>query len=213
MGFGSGGSRLQARRVQPAARSLCPTRCPYVWLGFPFAVSQSGQCRGFERTRGAEGERETMSAPNYEKRDEEKKKEKNLWALDFWLRKGSYWHTERPPPPPPPLTTMTMTTTWRPKMRGEKTLKQCPLSRPDWKAAKSNYDCENVQTLVLAASKHRKSCGAVCLHWVDLWMPSGPGWALHALSTVDIHTHGASCTHIHALYELSKLPWLASRWF
>lgn len=27
--------------------------------------------------------------------------------------------------------------------------------------------------LVLAASKHHKSCGALCLHWVDLSLPSG----------------------------------------
>lgn len=44
------------------------------------------------------------------------------------------------------------------------------------------------RALVLAASKHRKSCGGLCLHCVDLPMPPGPGWALHALNAVDIHT-------------------------
>lgn len=44
--------------------------------------------------------------------------------------------------------------------------------------------------LVLAASKHRKSCGGLCLHCVDLSMPPGTGWALHALSAVDTHTYG-----------------------
>lgn len=45
--------------------------------------------------------------------------------------------------------------------------------------------------LILAASKHRKSCGGLCLHYADLSMPSGSGWALRVLNSVDIHTHGA----------------------
>lgn len=49
--------------------------------------------------------------------------------------------------------------------------------------------------LILAASKHRKSCGSLCLHCVDLSMPSGSGWALRVLNTVDIHTHGADFIH------------------
>lgn len=56
------------------------------------------------------------------------------------------------------------------------------------------------RALVLAASKHRKSCGGLCLHCVDLPMPPGPGWALHALSAVDIHTRD-----MHSyVYQLKK---------
>ena len=44
--------------------------------------------------------------------------------------------------------------------------------------------------LVLAASKHHKSCGGLCLRCVDLPVPSGPGWSLRALSPADIHTQG-----------------------
>lgn len=47
--------------------------------------------------------------------------------------------------------------------------------------------------LFLAASKHRKLCSGLCLHCVDLSMPSGPGWALHALSAVDIHGSWFTC--------------------
>lgn len=53
--------------------------------------------------------------------------------------------------------------------------------------------------LVLAASKHRKSCGGLCLHCADLSVPSGAGWVPHALSSADIHTH--------IRMEASSLTW------
>lgn len=83
-GSGGEGGRLHARRVQPAARSLCPTRCPYVWLGFPLSVSQSGQCRGFERTRGAEGEREKQCLLLITKKETRRRK-KEKESLSFRL--------------------------------------------------------------------------------------------------------------------------------
>lgn len=126
-----------------AACSPCPTRCPHVWLGFPFSVGQSGQCRGFERAR----EREPTSAPNYEKRRE--KKRKNFRALDFCLRLDSS-HSY--------AGVATDTQSSLPDDKGEKwevkkIQKQCPPSRVDWKAAKSNYDCENVQTPRLSSQQ------------------------------------------------------------
>lgn len=156
----------------------------HVWLGFPFLVGQSGQCRGFERKREI-GEKETMSAPNYKKRW---KKRRNLKALDFCL------HSDLRPSY---TLVATDTQSSHPDDKGGK-------KKEKWKKYKNIVHqvklIEKLQKAImilrmcrpflLAASKHRKSCSSLCLHCVDPSMPSGPGWALHALSTVDIHTHG-----------------------
>lgn len=72
----------------------------------------------------------------------EKKKGKNFWALDFCLRLESNHSYAR---------VATNAQSSLPDDKGgkfevKKIQKQCPPSRVDWKAAKSNYDCENVQT-------------------------------------------------------------------
>lgn len=67
--------------------------------------------------------------------------------------------------------------------------------------------------LVLAASKHHKSCGGLCLHCVDLPVPSGPGRSLRALSPVDIHTHGGWFIYTKTVYMSCFKHWLILQHF
>lgn len=105
-----GGSKFSGAACFP-----CPTRCPHVWLGFPFSVGQSGQCQDFKGARKMEGEKKQSLLLII--KEEEKTKESwsfrllLMFKLVSQLCRGSYWHTEQSP-------------WWQEgKMRGEKNTK------------------------------------------------------------------------------------------
>lgn len=172
-----------------AACSPWPTRCPHVWLGFPFSVGHSGRCQA-SKDREKSSERKKHCLLLITRSEGGKKKES--WSFrplltfrfETRLRKGCYRHTAQPP--------------WWQVGKNERRKKYKNIIhqvRLIEKLQKAIMILRMCRPLLLAASKHRKSCSGLCLHCVDLSMPSGPGWALHALSTVDIHTHGV--VHMH----------------
>lgn len=146
----------------------------------------------------------------------EKKKGKESWSvrvfffsltlrLESRLRKGSYRRTEQ-------------SAWWQEgKMRGEKKKKKYKNNvhrvRLIEKLQKAIMIVRMCRPLVLAASKHHKSCGGLCLHCVDLPVPSGPGWSLRALSPVDIHTHGGWFIYTQTVYMSCFKHWLILQHF
>lgn len=116
--------------------------------GFPLFSLRGWLMSGFRKSqRNGGSERNSVCSSLWK---EKERKVKNIGAfkllltfrLESQLRKSSYRHTEQPP-------------WWQGEGKWEenKIQKQCPPSRGDWKAAKSNYDCENLQTPRLSSQQ------------------------------------------------------------
>lgn len=94
--WGTGNDCQQTGGEEGGACSTWPTRCPHVWLGFPFSVGHSDQRWGFRKS-----ERKKHCLLLIRKREGKKKESWSFRPLltfrfETQLHKGSYRHTEQP---------------------------------------------------------------------------------------------------------------------